>query len=66
VLKVSVVVTEGFGQRDGALQQCNGEGIYYGKSECNQKKFKGFPCFSRLKILKTAFMGYMELWLSRQ
>jgi hypothetical protein len=30
-----------------------------------KKKFKGFPCFLQLEILKRAFLGDMKQWWSR-
>jgi hypothetical protein len=53
------------GQGYSALYQYNGWGIYYGQDECRKKKFKGFPMFLHLKILKRAFLGDMKQWWSR-
>jgi hypothetical protein len=35
------------------------------KMNAEEKKFKGFPMFLHLKILKRAFLGDMKQWWSR-
>jgi hypothetical protein len=54
-------------ERDITPSEVQWLGILQWKSECTKKKiFKGFPMFFTLKNLKTALMGDIKLWSSRQ
>jgi hypothetical protein len=42
------------------------EFIMKGRVDLEKKNSRVFPCFSHLKILKTAFMGDIKHWLGRR
>jgi hypothetical protein len=62
--KVSVVVGAGNRSKDSALYRYNRESTM-DKMSAPKKKFKGFPMFLHLKILKRPFLGDMRQWWSR-